>query len=225
MAWMLAGSVTRRRTDKGPSLMNPMIRRSCPAAAQTPIDRAAYVGPDSAHPRTGNRLGGIGTGLVGLLILAACANATAPTASPAAPSAAAPAAPRPTPAVTPGAEVAFLERAAAGNLAVLKYYEALVAAATGDFPDIELPGAAIGLMAWAAEERDWLVSHPPAECYAAAWTAYMQMVDAYRSVADLTYDSAEDPTSQLRAGSAVLALEEAIEAHEAVSPALDSMTC
>jgi hypothetical protein len=56
------------------------------------------------------------------------------------------------------------------------------AAQTGDKPAVR--ETAVDILQFADGERDWLLGHPPADCYATAHDAAGSMLEAYATVAD-----------------------------------------
>jgi hypothetical protein len=60
------------------------------------------------------------------------------------------------------------------------------ASATADPPAVRT--AAVAILDFVDVERDWLLGHPPAACYAAAHASAMAMLEAYGSAADRFVD-------------------------------------
>ncbi len=62
----------------------------------------------------------------------------------------------------------------------------VVAAEAGDKPTVRT--AAVDILQFADRERDWLLAHPPAACYAGAHDAAGAMLEAYATVAERAID-------------------------------------
>ncbi len=68
----------------------------------------------------------------------------------------------------------------------------VVAAEAGDKPTVR--AAAVDILQFADRERDWLLTHPPAACYADAHDAAGAMLEAYATVAERAIDWADADT-------------------------------
>lgn len=68
----------------------------------------------------------------------------------------------------------------------------VVAAEASDKPTVR--AAAVDILQFADRERDWLLTHPPAACYADAHDAAGAMLEAYATVAERAIDWADADT-------------------------------
>jgi hypothetical protein len=87
----------------------------------------------------------------------------------------------------------FLLRLAAARADVQDLNAALVVAAeNGDTTTVR--ATAVDILQFADRERDWLLTHPPAACYADAHDAAGAMLEAYATVAERAIDWADADT-------------------------------
>jgi hypothetical protein len=96
-------------------------------------------------------------------------------------------------------------------------------------PDLDATRrASVAILDFADAERDWLRSHPPADCYAPAHAAAGAMLDAYATAADgfIHWTETGGGLAGLVAlGDAVQAAQDAGDALTAFGAALDATTC
>jgi hypothetical protein len=100
------------------------------------------------------------------------------------------------------------------------------AAKTGDKDTVR--ATAVDILQFADRERDWLVGHPPADCYTAAHDAAGAMLEAYATVADRAIDwtGAKAGLGALQALARVAeAADDAQTALRDLGRALESTTC
>lgn len=162
----------------------PLFDRSASPSASPPLAAVASASPDAQMPSTAPTE----------------VPSRAPTLSPSPPSATPatdppPEAPRATAAPeAPGAAddsrewyVAFLKRLDDARADVQGSSETLVGAAeAGDQAAVR--AAAVDILQFADRERDWLLAHPPADCYASAHASAGMMLEAYATVAERAID-------------------------------------
>jgi hypothetical protein len=171
--------------------------------------------------------------VLGITLIAGCAQSAStpfPSASPSvslAPSATAEPTEAPTPTANVGrdAEVAFLERLLEGNERLVELYEELVIAVNSESSAVDLQLAAREMSDWTDQERTWLLENQPEPCFEESWQAYLDVIEAYRTLGDLSQTAAANPQDQLATDTALAALDDAVEAHGAAAEALGTSTC
>ena len=175
----------------------------------------------------------LGLAILAITLLAGCAE-TATTSSPSAsrsasssPSATAEPTEAPTPTADVGrdAEVAFLERLLEGNQRLLELYDELVVAVNSESSAVDLQLASREMSDWTDQERTWLLANQPEPCFEDSWQAYLDVIEAYRTLGDLSQTAAANPQDELATDTALAALDDAIEAHGAAAEALGTSTC
>jgi hypothetical protein len=122
---------------------------------------------------------------------------------------------------------AFVTRLETDRRRVAELNDALLTGARADDPGV-VRSAAVDILQFADGERDWLLAHPPADCYAAAHAAAGSMLEAYATVADRAIDwvDAEPGLAALDALAAVfVAASSAQDAVPALTGALEASTC
>ncbi len=123
--------------------------------------------------------------------------------------------------------LAFRLRLGDAGAAAAAYGEALLAAAEdGDRATVR--STSVDILQSTDGERDWLLAHPPATCYAPAHAAAMRMLEAYANVAEHAIDWT-DATPGLDALDALVALADAgtvaSDALAVLAGELEAATC
>jgi len=156
---------------------------------------------------------------------------TSPPASTALPSAASTARPATAPPRTSAAPrlayAAFLKRVNGDRATVDRLNANLSTAVQAQDPAAARP-AAVAILDFTDQERDWLRDNPPADCYAAAHASAGAMLDAYAAAANgfITWADAGGGLAGLAAlGDAVDLAQKAADALTAFGQALDATSC
>jgi hypothetical protein len=125
------------------------------------------------------------------------------------------------------AYAAFLKRVNEDRTNVERLNANLSTAVRAQDPVAARP-AAVAILDFVDQERDWLRDNPPADCYAAAHASAGAMLDAYGTAADgfITWADAGGGLSALAALSdAVDQAQKAADASTAFAQALDATRC
>jgi len=138
-----------------------------------------------------------------------------------------PTAPPRTSVAPPLAYAAFLRRVNSDRTTVERLNANLSAAVRAGDPRAARP-AAVAILDFVDQERDWLRDNPPADCYAAAHAAAGAMLDAYGSAADgfIRWADTGGGLAGLAAlGDAVELVQKATDASTAFAAAVDATRC
>jgi hypothetical protein len=119
----------------------------------------------------------------------------------------------------------MLERAITSMDTLLEFYDALLTAVSGPDPEIELRLAAREMTDWTEREREWLLNHEPDPCYAESWDAYLSVIEAWRTVAELSEDVADEPSNTVAAETALAAIDNAVEVMNERQGAFGESSC